>query len=459
MRSVGRFSALSTCALFLALFGLSWSPANGATQIDRSFGESGVSFASRLPGMPSISAAEDIALTSRGRIVALGNDSNGQMVLARFSGNGRIDKTFGRSGLSYTARFNRDVPLGFGRGIAITKRGGILSTGTLGFVQHIDPLSRYQSSFAARLAPSGGLDKSYATSGNRELKLGGLNPNAGLRSQALSLSKDGHLYVVGQAIHSLHRTAGFVAKLTPNGRLDKEYKGSKRTRSSTRGIVEIRTKGAGHTSIAAARSLNRGKVLLTGAFSGSFMAARLAKLGGHDPTFNKGQIRTIDVDGDPECGCSFARAMARDRQGRIVIAGYTIDETTTEENARLAVVRLKSDGTLDRSFGSNGIARPQLPDYYESEGGIQLQRFLTTGVAVQTDGRIVISGDYNYRFSLVRLKRDGSLDPTFFDQGVFADWIRGDYGAAWDVVVDTKDRILASGGTDDGNFVLMRFTN
>ena len=108
------------------------------------------------------------------------------------------------------------------------------------------------------------------------------------------------------------------------------------------------------------------------------------------------------------------------------------------------------------TFGSGGISELPLPYGSEpSSPGIP-DIFLTTGIAVQHDGKIVISGQYNRKFSLVRLKSNGSLDGSFFDHGLFSDWIEGSYGAAWDVLVDTFGRIVASGGKIDGTFALIR---
>jgi hypothetical protein len=65
-------------------------------------------------------------------------------------------------------------------------------------------------------------------------------------------------------------------------------------------------------------------------------------------------------------------------------------------NSRLVVIRLLAEGRLDRSFGRGGVARPKLP-----------KGFLTTGVPVQEDGQIVVSGSYNDCYSLVRLISNG----------------------------------------------------
>ena len=116
--------------------------------------------------------------------------------------------------------------------------------------------------------------------------------------------------------------------------------------------------------------------------------ARLQPNGVLDPSFNPG----FGVD-------ATVFAVAIDASGKILIGGAFSQVNNTN---RVRIARLNADGSLDRTFyagltGANGTVR---------------------AIAVQTDGRILIGGDFTtvntqLRGRLARLNPDGSLDGTF----------------------------------------------
>ena len=75
------------------------------------------------------------------------------------------------------------------------------------------------------------------------------------------------------------------------------------------------------------------------------------------------------------------------------------------------VARYNSDGSLDTTFGTGGIAITDIPGYYSER---------CQSLTIQSDGKILIGGygqemigDVSY-FLLVRYKEDGTLDKTFW---------------------------------------------
>ena len=64
-------------------------------------------------------------------------------------------------------------------------------------------------------------------------------------------------------------------------------------------------------------------------------------------------------------------------------------------------------GTLDSSFGKNGkiIARISKDCY-------------ATAVAIQPDGKIVVAGSSDADFLVLRYKKEGTIDKTFGNQGI-----------------------------------------
>ncbi len=85
--------------------------------------------------------------------------------------------------------------------------------------------------------------------------------------------------------------------------------------------------------------------------------ARLARYlsnGSLDPNFGSGGLVVTHIPGPS--GSDTAYDVALQADGRIVVAGLK-----SEAQFEMIAIRYQSDGSLDPSFGVNGIARPSLP--------------------------------------------------------------------------------------------------
>ncbi|MDO5342744.1 MAG: T9SS type A sorting domain-containing protein [Bacteroidia bacterium] len=93
----------------------------------------------------------------------------------------------------------------------------------------------------------------------------------------------------------------------------------------------------------------------------------------------------------------------------LLIVGYTYNSS----GGNMFLMKLDSNGSPVSSFGNNGyVTYNKLADW----------TLVTRSLAVQPDGKIVVSGEYgkdNYSTCLLRLSADGQLDPTFGDNGMF----------------------------------------
>jgi uncharacterized delta-60 repeat protein len=119
-----------------------------------------------------------------------------------------------------------------------------------------------------------------------------------------------------------------------------------------------------------------------------------AAIGDLDPTFGAGGKVTTFVG----TSNSFANAVAVQLDGKIVVAGIPL------------LTRYNSDGTLDTTFGTNGIV---------TNSGINQGK----GVVIQTDGKILVAGNpnvgrLNSDFWVARLNSNGSLDTSFGTNGI-----------------------------------------
>ena len=113
------------------------------------------------------------------------------------------------------------------------------------------------------------------------------------------------------------------------------------------------------------------------------------------------------------------------------------------------------DGTLDRSFGSDGVARPTVTDPGES-----------FAVALDGERRVVVAGiDPNGGpLVLARFLPTGVPDPTFDGDGYVTASFGNDETAAYDVAVDPAGRIVIAGyarneSSTQHHFLVARFTD
>lgn len=114
----------------------------------------------------------------------------------------------------------------------------------------------------------------------------------------------------------------------------------------------------------------------------------------------------------------FGIDLALQKDGKIVIAGRIFDRNEYWLG-EAAVVRLNQDGSIDESFGIQGVAR-------EHNEGLHWSNFFR--VAIQEDGSIIACGNKGLdnrinnaldhcRAFLARYKSDGTLDESFGTQG------------------------------------------
>ena len=105
---------------------------------------------------------------------------------------------------------------------------------------------------------------------------------------------------------------------------------------------------------------------------------------------------------------SFGNKVKIQSDGKIVVVGYSGPSLEF-----FTVVRVNSNGTLDTTFGINGIAKTLFNAGLEAEA---------TCVNIQQDGKIIVAGkfynfDYGYDLGVLRFTSSGILDTTFGDNG------------------------------------------
>jgi uncharacterized delta-60 repeat protein len=186
-----------------------------------------------------------------------------------------------------------------------------------------------------------------------------------------------------------------------------------------------------------------GRLLVLASRPDGFVLARYLRDGRLDSAFGQGGITVTRMPGIDW------RTAAAGRDGAIVAAGARITGTGPSQGMALAVARLRSDGRLDRTFAGDGLVITRsLPHW---AGAIH--------VAERPDRRIVL-GTHGHAgpragFALVRLRRDGTFDPTFGNRGIVVSGVG--YGVHA-LALDRRGRIVTAGRTKSlKDFVVARF--
>ena len=130
----------------------------------------------------------------------------------------------------------------------------------------------------------------------------------------------------------------------------------------------------------------------------------IAQAGSLDPAFGTGGIVTTP-NTNTGCGELNPCGLAIQSDGKIVVAGGA---TASNGGTEVAIARYNTNGTLDTSFGSGGIVTT-------SQDSVSGPVF---GMALQSDGKIVVAATAGLDLAVIRYSAGGSLDTTFGTGGI-----------------------------------------
>jgi len=168
----------------------------------------------------------------------------------------------------------------------------------------------------------------------------------------------------------------------------------------------------------------------------TFAAARLSDQGTLDAGFGDGGLLVggLGFGEDDEDSDLMSAALAAD--GRIVVGGAGPDYRT------FSVARLTTDGALDPTFSGDGVASFSLPDAHRFSRSARVG-VLSDGSVVLAgiDG----SGTFGEKLPLIKFSADGTLDRSFGTNGQVSSPSEP-MRAINSLVVDSENRILISDG-------------
>lgn len=177
-------------------------------------------------------------------------------------------------------------------------------------------------------------------------------------------------------------------------------------------------------------------IVLSGVFAFGQNPANL------DTNFGSGGKVFTDFNNHSEVG----NAMVLQPDGKIILAGTGI--VTVANGYDFCVARYNTDGTLDESFGTNGKANFEITNYNNS-----LKRDYATGLVLQSDGKIIISGycpDGNFssadnEFAVIRLNSNGTLDTNYATNGILRFGFGSAHAEAHALAIQPDNKIIVAG--------------
>jgi uncharacterized delta-60 repeat protein len=298
-----------------------------------------------------------------------------------------------------------------------------------------------------RLERDGALDTSFGGGGKVLTDVAGGADTA----YAVAVQPDGKIVVAGSA--TVGTSVDFVvARYRPDGALDTSFGAT-----ATPGLVTTAFGADADTAYALVLQPD-GTIVVGGeTYQGSatgvdFALARFDASGALDPTFGDSATPGKVVSAlAPNSGRDTIYALALqnvDGEQRIVAAGGEGD---------FALARYTAKGQLDADFGASGKVR----GLYGSVIGA------ARAVSVTSDGKLLVAGQRQHDFALVRLSAAGQLDPTFGGSaaGKVVTPISVDNDdEARGLALDADGKIVVAGwayegATTSGNFALARYAS
>lgn len=326
--------------------------------------------------VPDLDQAWALAIQTDGKIVVAGV-AGGELALARFNSNGSLDTTFDGDGIATLVLPDiQDI-----RDIAIQPDGKIIVGGTTG------PSSSVLDFMVVRFNANGTPDAAFGPTGIGVIQVSFMDSDE-LRS--ISLQPDGKIVAGGNTNGG---SLPALMRLTDTGALDTTFDGDGKLTTSVTGVNDWIVKTLIQPD---------GKIIAAGRIQTvqgtDVCVIRYTTTGALDSSFGvNGVARTNDLTFD------LTRGVALQPDGKIIVADYT-------DFATIRLIRFNSNGTFDTSFHGDGIFRFPASNYNQINE--------VYAIAIQPDGKVIVSGKEGTNIILSRLLGDPRQSFTNFN-GIF----------------------------------------
>jgi uncharacterized delta-60 repeat protein len=321
-----------------------------------------------------------------------------------------------------------------GRDIALQSNGKILVTGYMTNGTDDDIM-------VIRYNRDGSLDTGFGTNGAYIYDGGGTDGG-----YAIAVQSHDKILLAGEYSNGLDGDV-IVLRLDSDGSPDPSF--------GSNGIYTY-DGGNGYDAIVDLLVQPDGSIVMCGSTSNGtdndLMVMRLNENGAPDATFGSNGVATCQGGVSHESGLR----LTEQDDGKILVTGTSHNGSDYD----VLVARFNTNGTLDTSFGTGGIAVYDGGDYDRGYG-----------IGVNSDGKIQVTGvrtkpDQNitdYDIPVICFDSNGVLDTSFGDNGLVL------YDGAlreqcFDLIVQSDDTILVTGqsgssigGTSDWSLVVLKY--
>ena len=331
---------------------------------------------------------------------------------------GDLDLTFGTSG-KVTTYFSGDDSAA---SIALQSNGNIVVAGNMYNGNNYDfAVTRYNS--------NGTLDTSFSLDGKVTTDFGGDDYGT-----SVAIQSDGKIVVSGYGSSGGPDDFAIV-RYNTDGSLDTSFDTDGKLlidfgRYENGKALAIQTDG---------KIVLAGTSVASGGLAANMHLLRLNTNGSLDTTFDSDGKVTTDIGPNDD-----VLSIALQNDGKIIIGGGS----DASGNLETTLLRYNSNGSLDTTFNSDGIATIDFA----------ISNDAAYSVAIQSDGKIIAAGYADLGgqvvFALLRLNSNGSLDTTFDTDGKITTAFGSFYDGAYSVVIQTDGKIIASGNSNNGSQTL-----
>lgn len=316
------------------------------------------------------SAANGLAILSNNQPVVVGLAQlapGDEFAIARYNVDGTLDATFNNTGIVTTS----------------------IGAGACAYNIIEDSIGRYIIAgvsviggapivTVARYNVNGIIDFTF---GNNGIAIKRIFASSG--AYALGLQSTGKIITAGFTINSGKREFALV-RFNTNGSVDATFNGS--------GSI-VTPIGADACAYALAIQSND-RIIAAGVSNNQFALVRYTGSGSPDTSFGSGGIVTTRIGSTAQIN-----DIVLQNNGLIVVAGFSDNQ--------FAVARYNANGSIDTTFGNAGIVTTAL--------GISA---MATSIVVQENGQIVVAGTSDAGVVLVRYNSNGSIDASFGTNGI-----------------------------------------
>ncbi len=420
-------------------FGFALVRYNEDGSLDENYGENGIAdFGYEC----SYNTGKDAVIDSLGRVIVAVN-SNGEdesvLMLYRVTEDGYTDDSFDEDGIVETL-FD-DTKL-FPESINLESTGQIVVAGVAGnlYEGNAEFLAvRYNGSTPPLVGDTIIVDPPRDDDGDLDLSYG-INGFAYASVSKVDICTDSKIDSEGRMVLAGYTSFGTkiakVIRFKVDGILDNSF--------GEDGIVSLPDLENSFKSpdIGNVYSLDidtEGRIIIVGSKyitdSYDIVVARLLSNGNLDDSFGEGGILFTNLNYN-----DYATDVVVGKGNKITVVGYS----TNDSWKKIILTRYKVDGSLDESFGANGITTV-----------VDDAEIIETDLAIDSFERILVRTD---RSSLYRFKKNGSSDITFGNNGIVD--IQTPYNkiSLRNMTIDLEDRIilLANGidGENSGAFLV-----